>query len=215
MIPGSYSLNSKFIVSVQDWQNDTEVKQRLEMIVAGDSTLTFRTLAEDMEESKSAYDSLQYMIYGLSAFLIGFALINLINTLVSNAMSRKREFAMLRSIGMGAGQLSRMIIGEGLMLAARNLMITSVLGTAAGYALIVAMRNFGATYLYWHFPIWYLLGYAVLVQRCGINSEYSTCLLRQYCVVVSQRWSHIASILRLALTQKSGTVFTVNSATLY
>jgi len=55
----------------------------------------------------------------------------------------------------------------------------------------------------------------LLVQHCGINGEYSTCLLRQHCVAVSQRWSRIASILRLALTQKSGTVFTVNSATLY
>ncbi|MCM1037940.1 MAG: FtsX-like permease family protein [Ruminococcus sp.] len=163
MVPESYNLSSKFIVSVKDWQNDTEVENQLETIAAEDSALTLRTLTEDMEESRSVYASLQYMIYGLSAFLMGFALINLINTLVSNAMSRRREFAMLRSIGMGAGQLSRMMIGEGLMLAARNLILTAVLGTAAGYVLIIVMRNFGATYLHWHFPMGYLLGYAVLV----------------------------------------------------
>lgn len=70
---------------------------------------------------------------------------------------------MLRSIGMSARQLSQMIIGEGVMLVVRNIIVTSIFGTAAGYALICAMKNLGATYLHWHFPIWYLLGYAVLV----------------------------------------------------
>lgn len=159
----AYSLNSKFIVSVEDWETDTKVKEFIEAVVAEDSELAFRTLSEEMEQSESAYLSLQYMIYGLSAFIMGFALINLVNTLVSNVMSRKREFAMLRSIGMSARQLSEMIIGEGLMLAARNLIVTAVFGTAAGYALIYAMKNLGANYLHWHFPIWYLLGYAMLV----------------------------------------------------
>lgn len=163
MVPESYNLNNKFIISVEDWQNETKVKEFIETIAAEDSTLAFDTLSEEMERDESTYRSLQYMIYGLSAFLMGFALINLINTLVSNVMSRKREFAMLRSIGMSARQLSRMIIGEGLMLAVRNIIITFVLGTTAGYALIIAMKNLGANYLHWHFPIWYLLGYTVLV----------------------------------------------------
>ncbi len=54
-----------------------------------------------------------------------------------------------------------------------------------------------------------------LAQHCGMNGKYSTCLLRHRRVVVSQRWNHIASFLRLALAQNSGTVFTVHPATLY
>lgn len=158
MVPENFCMNNKFIISVRDWQNDTEVKKALETIVDEDSTLFFGTLLDEMEYSKGVYASLQYMIYGLSAFLMGFALINLINTLVANVMSRKREFAMLCSIGMSAKQLSKMIIGEGLMLAVRNIIMTSVLGTAAGYVLIVFMYNLGADYLHWHFPFWYLLG---------------------------------------------------------
>lgn len=93
----------------------------------------------------------------------GFALINLINTLVSNAMSRKREFAMLCSIGMSGGQLKKMIIGEGLILAVKNIAITALFGTAAGYAMIRIMREFNATYLHWHFPGWHMLGYIAMV----------------------------------------------------
>lgn len=163
MVSDSYSLNSKFIISVEDWETDTKVKEFIETIVAENSTLVFGTLSEEMERDESSYLSLQYMIYGLSAFLMGFALINLINTLVSNVMSRKREFAMLCSIGMSTRQLSQMIIGEGIMLVVRNIIVTFVFGTAAGYALICAMKNLGANYLHWHFPIWYLLGYVVFV----------------------------------------------------
>ena len=46
-----------------------------------------------------------------------------------------------------------------------------------------------------------------LVQHCANNSEYSTCYLHQYRVVVSQQCHRIASFLRLVLTQISGTVF--------
>lgn len=163
MVSDSYNLNNKFIVSVEDWETDTEVKEFIETMVAENSTLVFETLSERMERDESSYILLQYIIYGLSAFLMGFALINLINTLVSNVMSRKREFAMLRSIGMSTRQLSQMIIGEGIMLVVRNIIVTFVFGTAAGYALIYAIKNLGANYVHWHFPIWYLLGYVVLV----------------------------------------------------
>ena len=168
MVSDSYNLNSKFIISVEDWENETQVKEFIETIADENSTLVFGTLSEEMERNEGSYLSLQYMIYGLSAFLMGFALINLINTLVSNVMSRKREFAMLRSIGMSTRQLSQMIIGEGIMLVVRNIFVTFVFGTAAGYALICAIKNLGANYLHWHFPIWYLLGYVVLVLAAPV-----------------------------------------------
>lgn len=166
MVP--YSLNGKFIISVEDWETDTKVKEFIETVVAENPALVFGTLSEEMERDASSYLSLQYVVFGLSAFLMGFALINLINTLVSNVMSRKREFAMLCSIGMSTRQLSQMIIDEGIMLVVRNMIVTFVFGTAAGYALICAMRNLGANYLHWHFPIWYLLGYVVFVLAAPI-----------------------------------------------
>lgn len=168
MVPESYNLDSKWIISVEDWETETKVKEFIETIADENSTLVFGTLSEEMERDKNSYFLLQYVIYGLSAFLMGFALINLINTLISNVMSRKREFAMLRSIGMSTRQLSQMIIGEGIMLAVRNIIVTFVFGTAAGYALICAMKNLGANYLHWHFPTWYLLGYGMFVLAAPV-----------------------------------------------
>ena len=52
---------------------------------------------------------------------------------------------------------------------------------------------------------WQATGAVVLVLHCGNFDEFSTHFLRQCRVVVSQRCHRIASLLRLALTQISGT----------
>lgn len=163
MFPEEYDPSDGIIVEVEDYKTDTAVKEFLQKYVDSDPHLILTCFADEVNNGKSNYYLIMGMVWGLSAFVIGFALINLINTLVSNAMSRKKEFAMLCSIGMSGGQLKKMIIGEGLILAAKNIIITSVFGTAAGYVMIQIMREFQATYLHWHFPGWYMLGYIAMV----------------------------------------------------
>ncbi|MDE6519157.1 MAG: ABC transporter permease [Ruminococcus sp.] len=163
MVPEGYDFSDGLIISVEDYKTDTVVKEFLEKCADESPHLSMKKFTDYFKQNEKNYASLQYMIWGLSAFIIGFALINLINTLVSNTMARKHEFAMLCSIGMSGGQLKKMIIGEGLILAVKNIVITAILGTTAGYFLIWFMHEHAATYLHYHFPIWYMLGYAVLV----------------------------------------------------
>lgn len=163
MVSGRFDFYDKFIVSVSDWQNDEIVKEYLEKIADENPTLSFNTLEQAMQKDKLSFLSLQYMVYGVSAFIIVFALLNLINTLVSNAVTHRQEFAMLCSIGMGDKQLSEMIIGEGVILAVKNIIITVTVGTAAGYMLIYLAREMGIGYLHWRYPLWHLAGYSIFV----------------------------------------------------
>lgn len=163
MVPEEYDPSDGIIVEVEDYKTDTVVKEFLQRYADSDPHLKLTCFSDVVNDGRSNYYLVMGLVWGLSAFIIGFALINLINTLVSNAMSRKQEFAMLCSIGMSGGQLKKMIIGEGLILAVKNIMITAVFGTAAGYAMIQIMREFQATYLHWHFPVWYMLGYIAMV----------------------------------------------------
>ena len=163
MVPEEYDPSDGIIVEVEDYKTDTAVKEVLQRYADSDPHLKLTCFSDVVNDGRSNYYLVMGLVWGLSAFIIGFALINLINTLVSNAMSRKQEFAMLCSIGMSGGQLKKMIIGEGLILAVKNIMITAVFGTAAGYAMIQIMREFQATYLHWYFPVWYMLGYIAMV----------------------------------------------------
>ena len=70
---------------------------------------------------------------------------------------------MLQSVGMTRKQLAKMLRVEGLTLSAGNLLITLVLGTAAGYVMIWLLRYFGADYMHFVFPAWFFLGYAVFI----------------------------------------------------
>ncbi len=180
MVPDSYDPSDGLIVKVENYKTDTAVKEYLQKYADSDSRLTVSCFADEVKNGERNYYFVAGLVWGLSAFIIGFALINLINTLVSNAMSRRQEFAMLRSIGMSGSQLKKMIVGEGMILAVKNIIITLTLGTAAGYAAIQVFRELAATYLHWHFPGWYLLGYlgTVLVLP-GIISAVITNILER------------------------------------
>lgn len=180
MVPRRYDPCDGLIVRVEDYKTDTAVKEYLQEFADRDSRLEVSCFADEVKNGERNYRFVAGLVWGLSAFIIGFALINLINTLVSNAMSRRQEFAMLRSIGMSSGQLKKMIIGEGMILAVKNIIITLTLGTAAGYAAIQIMRELVATYLHWHFPGWYLLGYlGVVLALPGIISAVMTRILER------------------------------------
>ena len=90
-------------------------------------------------------------------------MINLVNTLITNILSKKQELAMLESIGMSRRQIRQMVLGEGMLLAAGNLLITLTIGTAAGYLICWAFGKLGVHYMIYQFPVFYVLAYAVIL----------------------------------------------------
>ena len=79
--------------------------------------VTMETLHNLYHDSEAMYQRTSLVIWGLSGFIMLFAVINLINTLIATTLSRKHEFSTLRSIGMGKKQLQWTIQWEGVLLA--------------------------------------------------------------------------------------------------
>ncbi len=164
MMPESFNANSEFIVRASDYnKNGNEIEQQIAEIVENNPNLILSTLSSQIVISEKTYNFIYTMVFAFAAFIIGFSMINLINTLVSNVMVRKNEFAMLRSIGMSNKQLSKMIQYEGVMIAVKNIIITATAGNICGYLFIQFMRNTSADYMHWNMPWMYLLGYSVLI----------------------------------------------------
>lgn len=110
---------------------------------------------QDLAESmRPALRSTLNGIYGLLAFIFLFALLNLVNTLITNLLSRRQEFGILQSVGMSSRQLSRMLSLECLLYIGGTLIITVVIGTAAG---ILICRLFSRAGIFgtltYHFPL--------------------------------------------------------------
>lgn len=156
------NLNDELSVKV-DMEKYDQVSAGLEKLVEENPTLSLSTLKEMEETTEESFRSLNAAMVGLSIFIVAFSIINLTNTLITNIVTRKREFAMLQSVGMTKRQLVQMIEAEGLFLAAGNLVITLIGGTAAGYGMVRILQYFGADYMHFHFPGWFFAGYAVFL----------------------------------------------------
>lgn len=159
---GSAGLTGSLVVKT-DMEKDEQIEDSLNRLLDKHPYYSLNTLQDNILETESMFTLLFSVMIGLSLFIIAFALINLFNTLITNILTRGREFAMLQSVGMTRKQLAKMLRVEGLTLSAGNLLITLVLGTAAGYVMIWLLRYFGADYMHFVFPAWFFLGYAVFI----------------------------------------------------
>lgn len=108
-----------------DPQKEKQIDSFLVEIASEYPYLSYNTLTEHMQEVRSMFVSFFAMMVGLSAFIIGFALINLVNTMVTGILTRDHEFAILQSVGMTRTQLSGMLRTEGTLLAAGNKRLSS------------------------------------------------------------------------------------------
>lgn len=161
-VSGGLNLNDTVVVQT-DETKEKAITPAIESLVQEHSDLILFTLTERREQDKSSFTLLYAIILGLSIFIIGFSMLNLLNTLITNIVTRKQELAMLESVGMSRKQLNRMVTLEGLILSAGNAVITLVFGTAAGYGGVMIMREFSAKYMHFHFPGWFYLGYLAVL----------------------------------------------------
>lgn len=159
---GGIDLTNTAVIKV-DREKERQVEDALNLMMEDYPYLSLGTLREEMLQVESMFKLFFSVLVGLSVFIIGFALINLINTLITNILTRDHEFAMLQSVGMTRKQLSGMLRMEALILAGGNLLITFVIGTSAGYVMIKILRYFGAAYMHFVFPGWFFAGYAVFI----------------------------------------------------
>lgn len=68
-----------------------------------------------------------------AAFIVGMVgILNFLNTILTGIMARKREFAVLQSVGMTGRQLNRMLITEGMLFAGSSIVITLAVSIAMG-----------------------------------------------------------------------------------
>lgn len=134
------SINSSLLIST-DPAKETAVGESLTQIVGERPELTMETI-----------------------FIMMFSILSMMNTLITNIVTRKRELAMLESIGMSKGQIRKMLLGESLLLVGVTVGVTMTIGTLCGYILCRMLHGIGAVYMQFRFPFEFALGYvAVLI----------------------------------------------------
>ncbi len=151
-------LNSNLLVSV-DEAKEYAVGEILEQMVAERPELGLETLAERRVAYERNADQMFGAISGLAVFIMMFSILSMMNTLITNIVTRRQELAMLESIGMGKGQIRKMLLGESLLLVLAAVGVTMTIGTLCGYTLSRLLYQQGAFYMAFRFPTGFALSY--------------------------------------------------------
>lgn len=156
------SINSSLLIST-DSAKEASVGEQLDQIVGERPELTMETLAQRRIAYGQSADQIFGAISGLAIFIMMFSILSMMNTLITNIVTRKQELAMLESIGMSKGQIRKMLLGESLLLVGVTVGVTMTVGTLCGYILCRMLRGIGAVYMQFRFPFEFALGYAAVL----------------------------------------------------
>lgn len=129
------------------------VEEEIKNITDNDEYLSYGTLEDSIETYKKSMAITSVLIYSLVIIIGVIGLMNLINTMITSIITRKRELGILQAIGLSDKQLVKMLQIEGLFYTVETLLITLTLGNILGYIAVIIFRNTGASYAIYDYPL--------------------------------------------------------------
>ena len=124
------SLNAHLLVSTKA-DKETAIGESLTEMLSKKTELSLETLADRKIAYAQTANQMFGAISGLAIFIMMFSILSMMNTLITNIVTRKQELAMLESIG-----------------------------TLCGYVLSNMLYTMGAFYMAFRFPVSFALAYA-------------------------------------------------------
>lgn len=156
-----------YMFDTPDEEAEKNAEAFLSKIAGGQSS---GLMYESKEIARKDFQSFQQMfrlLGGILCAIVGVVgILNFFNAILTGILARKREFAMLQSIGMTGKQLKKMLILEGLLYAGATILVSLILIIAAEPLLGDLMEtmfwffeyHFNATALFITAPIFLAFG---------------------------------------------------------
>lgn len=110
-----------------------QVEQWMQDFAGGDDSMYDYESRKKEEEDFYGFRNMFVMVGSGAALIVGMVgILNFLNAILTGIMARKREFAVLQSVGMTGRQLNRMLITEGMVFAGSSIVITLILTIVMG-----------------------------------------------------------------------------------
>lgn len=170
--------NNTTHISIFCDKNYTEsVKDRLASLISGNPNLRLKVYSEEYSMIAGFINVTMSSLYAISAFVVIFGLLNMINMLINSAIIRKREFALLQAVGMTNRQLRKMLYREGMSVSSKSALLAAVFGiTIGGLLCYLANKVMALKFVIFAIdPLPVLLFAAVLI---GLQILVSYCICR-------------------------------------
>lgn len=161
MVP--YNANSAFVIRTKT-DSHAEIESGLHSMVLASDTLRLKTLKDMTMQYKSVFSTISIAAYALLAVIVMFSIINLVNTSMTNIISRRKEMGLFRAVGLGNRQLYHMIGFENAFQTLGSFAASLICGLGIGKAICSAVGNVpGVSFVNYTFPAVPVLLYVLLV----------------------------------------------------
>ena len=115
---------------------EQEVENHIKSLIKSNPLLDYRSKQTYINEFKSTIKIYEIVGYGLSTIVGIIGILNFINVVSTNIISRKNELAMLNSIGMTRKQIKKMLILEGIYYVVITIGAVVIIGLPLTYLLV-------------------------------------------------------------------------------
>ena len=128
------NFNYQLIIDTDDNEWDI-LKEEIQKMISPNARLYISTFNDWVEAYNEKLLNYRMPVYVFVMFIGVFGIINLLNTLITNVLTRKRELGVLQAVGLSGKQLSNMLLMEGLFYTICVLILSILFGTVLGYLL--------------------------------------------------------------------------------
>ena len=120
---------------------DEEIKQYKQENNLTDNTIQTFNMEESARAENAVVLVISIFLYGFIGVITLIGITNIFNTITTNMNLRKKEFAMLKSIGMTKKEFNRMIRLESIFYGLKSLIIGIPIGIILSYGMYTIFRN--------------------------------------------------------------------------
>ena len=150
-----------------------EIKDSIKKIAKNNGFLETDFIDSRIESNKATISFIKIMGYMLTGIIGVIGFMNLVNTMITSIVTRKKELGMLQAIGLTNKQLVKMLNSEA-MYYTSGMMIGSILfGGILGYIAVIFLKKTGLSYATYSLPIVPIL----LMIVCILIAQFITTYL--------------------------------------
>ena len=150
-----------------------EIKDSIKKIAKNNGFLETDFIDSRIESNKATISFIKIMGYTLTGIIGVIGFMNLVNTMITSIVTRKKELGMLQAIGLTNKQLVKMLNSEAIYYTS-GMMIGSILfGGILGYIAVIFLKKTGLSYETYSLPIVPIL----LMIVCILIAQFITTYL--------------------------------------
>lgn len=130
-----------------------EVKEFIKNLDKSNEYIDARYIDDEIESNNMIIGMTKSIGYSLVIIIGVIGFMNLINSMITSIITRKKELGMLQAIGLTDKQLIKMLNIEAMFYTGTMLLSSLTLGSGLGYIAVYVFRKTGASYASYAFPI--------------------------------------------------------------